>query len=227
MMTASLAALAVLAAPQTTQQLNTHAVPYQAQPYQAATPLGTYQPRVLNDQDTALFRQGLAQARALDVIGTQNTIRQIGDPTARKLVEWALVDTSAQQLSYYELAEDQRTLNGWPRADSRRQAGEQALDRAGLGANDVLAFFGDTAPETVEGAIAKAGALEQSGRQAEARAEKAAQSLIARAESGQDVLVLAHGYFNHMVGRRLRADGWALVHNQGFKYWSQRRYEKR
>jgi hypothetical protein len=41
------------------------------------------------------------------------------------------------------------------------------------------------------------------------------------------VLVLAHGYFNHMVGRRLRADGWTLVHNQGFKYWSQRRFEKR
>ena len=63
--------------------------------------------------------------------------------------------------------------------------------------------------------------------QAEARAEQAAQKLIARAESGQDVLVFAHGYFNHMVGRALKADGWKLVQNQGFKYWSQRRYEKR
>ncbi len=62
--------------------------------------------------------------------------------------------------------------------------------------------------------------------QAEARAEQAAQVLIARAETGQDVLVLAHGYFNHMVGRRLQADGWSLVHNQGFRYWSQRRFEK-
>ncbi|MFO0413662.1 MAG: histidine phosphatase family protein, partial [bacterium] len=68
---------------------------------------------------------------------------------------------------------------------------------------------------------------QESRREAECRAEKAAQALIARAESGQDVLVLAHGYFNHMVGRRLRADGWTLVHNQGFKYWSQRRFEKR
>ena len=68
---------------------------------------------------------------------------------------------------------------------------------------------------------------QETRRQAEVRAEKAAQALISRAESGQDVLVLAHGYFNHMVGRRLRADGWDLVHNQGFKYWSQRRYEKR
>lgn len=63
--------------------------------------------------------------------------------------------------------------------------------------------------------------------QAEARADQAAQKLIARAESGQDVLVFAHGYFNHMVGRALKADGWKLVQNQGFKYWSQRRYEKR
>lgn len=62
--------------------------------------------------------------------------------------------------------------------------------------------------------------------QAEARAEQAARALIARAATGEDVLVFAHGYFNHMVGARLKADGWRLVHNQGFKYWSQRRYEK-
>ncbi|MBX3477706.1 MAG: histidine phosphatase family protein [Brevundimonas sp.] len=68
---------------------------------------------------------------------------------------------------------------------------------------------------------------QETRRQAEARAEQAAQALIARAAAGQDVLVLAHGYFNHMVGKRLRAGGWRLVHNQGFKYWSQRRYEKR
>jgi broad specificity phosphatase PhoE len=68
---------------------------------------------------------------------------------------------------------------------------------------------------------------QESRAEAEARSEAAARALIARAQSGQDVLVLAHGYFNHMVGRRLRADGWSLVHNQGFKYWSQRRYEKR
>ena len=68
---------------------------------------------------------------------------------------------------------------------------------------------------------------QETRHEAEARAEQAAQVLIRRAESGQDVLVLAHGYFNHMVGRRLKADGWKLVHNQGFRYWSQRRYEKR
>ncbi len=169
MLTATLAAMAVLAVPQSTEQLNTQAVPYSAQPNQASAS-GTYQGRVLNDQDTALFRQGLAQARARDVIGTQNTIRQIGDPTARKLVEWALVDTSAEQLSYSELAEDQRLLNGWPRADSRREAGEIALDRAGAGPDAALAFFAESPPTTVQGAMALAEAMEQRGRQGEAQA---------------------------------------------------------
>lgn len=68
---------------------------------------------------------------------------------------------------------------------------------------------------------------QETRRQAEARAEQAAQVLIAKAVGGKDVLVFAHGYFNHMVGRRLKADGWRLVQNQGFKYWSQRRYERR
>ncbi|MBU1325162.1 MAG: histidine phosphatase family protein [Alphaproteobacteria bacterium] len=68
---------------------------------------------------------------------------------------------------------------------------------------------------------------EETHREAKIRADLAARKLIERAEAGQDVLVLAHGYFNHMVGRRLKANGWALVHNQGFKYWSQRRYERR
>ena len=28
------------------------------------------------------------------------------------------------------------------------------------------------------------------------------------------------------LNRRLKADGWRLVHDQGFRYWSQRRYQR-
>ena len=52
------------------------------------------------------------------------------------------------------------------------------------------------------------------------------QEIVEAVAGGRDVLVFAHGYFNHMVGRCLKAAGWRLVHDQGFKYWSQRRYEK-
>lgn len=67
---------------------------------------------------------------------------------------------------------------------------------------------------------------QESRRQAEARAAQAAERLIARAEQGQNVLLFAHGYFNHMIGQALKARGWQLTLDQGFKYWCQRRFEK-
>ena len=39
-------------------------------------------------------------------------------------------------------------------------------------------------------------------------------------------MVLAHGFFNFMIGRALRRRGWRLVSSQGYKYWSTRRFER-
>jgi len=142
----------------------------QATPYYASTAPASTQPRTLGDQDTALFRQGLAAARARDVMGARAASGQISDPTARKLVEWALLDTSAEQLPFSDLAAAQDRFRGWPRADTRRIAAERAIDLANPGGGVVTAFFADSAPTTVQGAIALAGALEQSGRTDEARA---------------------------------------------------------
>ncbi len=66
---------------------------------------------------------------------------------------------------------------------------------------------------------------QETRRQAEGRAEAAADRLIAAAGQGQDVVVLAHGFFNFMVGRALRRRGWRIVVSQGYKYWSMRRFE--
>ncbi|MFC5344486.1 transglycosylase SLT domain-containing protein [Brevundimonas staleyi] len=159
------AALAVLAPVPQTAYLNSQPTPYVA----GQSSQGGYQARVLSDADTASFRQGLAAARARDVIGTRAAISRIGDQTARKLVEWALVDTSAAQLSYSELVNDVQSLRAWPRADARIAAGEQALERAGMGADATVAFFGSSRPTTVQGAMALADALEQRGRSDEAR----------------------------------------------------------
>lgn len=67
---------------------------------------------------------------------------------------------------------------------------------------------------------------QESRAEAEHRAGLAADRLVEIAATGQDVLVLAHGYFNHMVGKALKARGWKLTLNQGFKYWCQRRFER-
>jgi broad specificity phosphatase PhoE len=62
--------------------------------------------------------------------------------------------------------------------------------------------------------------------QAEARADQAAALLIGLAAGGENVVVLAHGFFNHLIGRSLRKLGWKLVESEGYKYWSMRRFER-
>lgn len=65
---------------------------------------------------------------------------------------------------------------------------------------------------------------QETRRQAEARAHEAAVMLERLAEQGEDVVVLAHGFFNFMIGRALKRRGWKLAHSEGWKYWSMRRF---
>jgi broad specificity phosphatase PhoE len=62
--------------------------------------------------------------------------------------------------------------------------------------------------------------------EAEARADRAAALLIGLAAGGENVVVLAHGFFNYMIGRSLKKLGWKLARSEGYKYWSMRRFER-
>jgi broad specificity phosphatase PhoE len=66
---------------------------------------------------------------------------------------------------------------------------------------------------------------QETRREAEARAAEAARQLSELAAGGQDVLVVAHGFFNGMVGVALRRQGWRCVDDGGFRYWAARRFE--
>jgi hypothetical protein len=67
---------------------------------------------------------------------------------------------------------------------------------------------------------------QETRRAAERRAIEAADLLISYAERGEDVVVLAHGFFNYMIGRALKRRGWKLTASEGYKYWSTRRFER-
>jgi broad specificity phosphatase PhoE len=67
---------------------------------------------------------------------------------------------------------------------------------------------------------------EESRGQAEARADRAAAKLEAIADQGQTVVVLAHGFFNVLIGRALLRRGWRRTLREGHKYWSTRRFER-
>ena len=62
--------------------------------------------------------------------------------------------------------------------------------------------------------------------QAEVRAGGVADRLIAAAEAGQDVLVVAHGFFNTMIGIQLKLRGWRRIGGRGWRYWNTRRFAK-
>jgi broad specificity phosphatase PhoE len=62
--------------------------------------------------------------------------------------------------------------------------------------------------------------------EARARARAASERLAAAALGGSDVLLLAHGYFNLMVGLQLKRLGWRRMQDRGFKYWATRRFER-
>jgi len=67
---------------------------------------------------------------------------------------------------------------------------------------------------------------QETRKAAEQRAADAAALLIDYALHGEDVVVLAHGFFNYMIGRALKRRGWKLVASEGYKYWSTRRFER-
>ncbi|WP_374469066.1 histidine phosphatase family protein [Phenylobacterium sp.] len=67
---------------------------------------------------------------------------------------------------------------------------------------------------------------QETRREAEQRADQAAAMLVELAQGGEDVVVLAHGFFNFMIGRALKRRGWRLAWSEGYKYWSMRRFER-
>ena len=67
---------------------------------------------------------------------------------------------------------------------------------------------------------------EETRQEAQQRAARAARQLDEVAGVGEDVLVVAHGFFNTMIGLELKKLGWRLVKGRGWKYWSTRYYER-
>ena len=63
--------------------------------------------------------------------------------------------------------------------------------------------------------------------QATSRARAVIADIIGSAEDGSNVLVVAHGFFNAMMGLELKRAGWRKVQGRGWKYGSTRRFERR
>lgn len=124
--------------------------------------------RGLSDADGTALRSALDSAKRADVTGARTAIAMISDPIAKKIAIWALADSAADSLSFFEVDQARRDLAGWPRTSRRQVAAEKLLETGGLSPQRVIDWFGGAPPTTAEGAMALASAYRATGRNREA-----------------------------------------------------------
>jgi soluble lytic murein transglycosylase len=124
----------------------------------------------LSADQLGLLKQAIDAAQGGDTVRAANIRSSLADPLARRLVTWAMIDSAGTNLSFFEIDAARGDLRGWPRTARRHGVAEKALEVAGLSPQTVVNWFGGQDPQTAEGAIALAGALQQSGREADAGA---------------------------------------------------------
>jgi soluble lytic murein transglycosylase len=136
---------------------------------EVAAPATAYVPAApLSADQLALLRQAIDAAQAGDTVRAASIRGSISDPLARRLVLWAMIDAAGSNLSFYELDPARTEMLGWPRAARRQAVTEKAMETAGLPPQRVIDWFGNQDPQTPEGAMALAAALQLAGRQADA-----------------------------------------------------------
>ena len=119
--------------------------------------------------DAEALKSALQAARSQDAGYVESLRGRMQNPVAQDLARWALVDVMGERLSFFELDTARRDLAGWPRAASRQAAAEKAMDRSPMDPDRVIQWFDGAPPQTAEGALALATALQARGRTAEAQ----------------------------------------------------------
>jgi soluble lytic murein transglycosylase len=86
----------------------------------------------------------------------------------QRILTWAIATSGLKGVPSGEIAAAQRKLRGWPGLSGLRAQSERALYRENPDPAQVLAAFGNTKPETTDGAIILSRALVATGRSADA-----------------------------------------------------------
>ena len=190
-----------------TEQLDEEGLPSAPQPYTGSARPGlvstppTAYAGTLSDTDAANLRAAVMGQRSASTV--RAAMMGISDPLARKIALWALADVGAESMSFFELDQARRDLNGWPRSSRRDLPAEKALSTSGLTPVQTIAWFGGSEPQTAEGAMALAGAYQASGRAQDAT------NLIRRFWRGKTFEADAQRAMQARFGAILTADDYA------------------
>ncbi len=86
----------------------------------------------VSEAERATLRQAIDAAQAGNVARARELRESLTSPLARKLVLWAMTDSSADSLTFFELDQARKDLWGWPRAYRRQGAAERQLANQGM-----------------------------------------------------------------------------------------------
>lgn len=81
----------------------------------------------------------------------------------RHILTWAIATSGQKGVPSYEIAAAQQELKGWPGLSALRANSERAMYRENPAPADILSAFGKTRPETPDGTIILARALQATG----------------------------------------------------------------
>ena len=124
----------------------------------------------ISDAERSTLRQAIDAAQSGDISRARDLRDSLASPLARKLVLWAMADSSADSLTFFELDQARKDLWGWPRASRRQGAAERQLEAQGMTPQAVVDWFKGESPTTPEGAMALASAYRGLGRTDDAKA---------------------------------------------------------
>ena len=141
-----------------------------AAPAQPASPASYSTPVPLSPSESVKLKQAVDAAQSGDINRARQLQSELSDPLARRVVQWAMIDSAGTMLSFFDLDTARRDLWGWPRSSRRHSVTEKALEAAGLSPLRVVEWFEGKDPQTAEGAMALASAYQQLARTNDATA---------------------------------------------------------
>ena len=98
--------------------------------------------------ENQLLVSALAAGRAGEGYRVRTAMNALGDPIARKLALWAMVDGAPQGMSFAEADLARRDLQGWPHLVKRDMTAESLLEQSGMSPRAMIDWFAGAEPRT-------------------------------------------------------------------------------
>lgn len=111
-----------------------------------------------------LFRDLMHAAKTGDAATVAAGLPRLSGSAERHAVQWALIDNAANRVDFRTLDAARKDLAGWPRVSRRQASAEKAIDLAGLSPKAIIDWFDGRDPDTPEGAMSLATALQADGQ---------------------------------------------------------------